>query len=290
MRFTFTESMCPLDHLARLAVEAEAHGFDSFAIPDSVCYPRDSDSAYPYTADGERSFLEDQPIPDPFVLAASIGAVTERIRLATFVVKLPIRHPVLVAKQATSLACLTQGRFVLGAGLSPWPDDFRVLDVPWQGRGRRMDEMIEIIRGLSAGGYFEFHGKHFDLEPIKLCPVPSEPVPILIGGHSDAALRRAARLGDGWMHGGGGQASDLDGALIRLAELRNEYGRTDRPFEIHAISLDAFSVDGLKRLEDRGVTDVILGVRDPYSGVDLPLQEKVDGLRGLADRLISRGR
>lgn len=290
MRFTFTEAMCDPGHLPRLAVEAEAHGFDSFAIPDSVCYPRDSDSAYPYTDDGAREFLEDQPIPDPFVLAAALGAVTERIRLTTFVVKLPIRHPVLVAKQATSLACLTGGRFVLGAGLSPWPDDFRVLDVPWQGRGRRMDEMIEIIRGLSAGGYFEFHGTHFDLEPVKLCPVPIEPIPILIGGHSDAALRRAARLGDGWMHGGGGQAANLEGALARLAELRKEYGRADRPFEIHVISLEAYSSDGIKRLEDRGVTDVILGVRDPYAGVDLPLEKKIDALRGLADTLIAKHR
>lgn len=290
MRFTFTESMCPPDHLVRLAVEAEAHGFDSFAIPDSVCYPRDCDSTYPYTPDGGREFLEDQPLLDPFVLSAAIGAVTERIRLTTFVVKLPIRHPVLVAKQATSIACLTGGRFALGAGLSPWREDFRAVEVPWQGRGKRMDEMIEIIRGLAAGGYFEFHGTHFDLEPIKLCPVPSEPIPILIGGHADAALRRAARFGDGWMHGGGGQASDLAGALARIAELRKEYGRENLPFEIHAISMDAFSRDGLKRLEDGGVTDAILGVRDPYSGVGMPLEKKLDALRGLADTLIAKHR
>jgi alkanesulfonate monooxygenase SsuD/methylene tetrahydromethanopterin reductase-like flavin-dependent oxidoreductase (luciferase family) len=162
------------------------------------------------------------------------------------------------------------------------------MNQPWEHRGGRMNEMIEIIRGLSRGGFFEFRGKHYDLEPIKLCPVPTKPLPILIGGHSDAALRRAARLGDGWMHGGGGKAADLDGALARLQTLRREYGREREPFEIHVISMDAFSRDGVKRLEDRGVTDVVVGVRDPYRGPDQPLQQKIDALRGLADMIVQK--
>jgi probable F420-dependent oxidoreductase len=286
MRFTFAETMCDPRHLLALAREAEQAGYHSFAVPDSVCYPRDSDSSYPYTDDGGRQFLEDKPLLDPFVLMGALGAVTTRLRFTTFVVKLPIRHPVLVAKQATSVAVLTQNRFAFGVGLSPWPDDFRIMNQPWEHRGARMNEMIEILRGLARGGFFEFRGRYFDLEPIKLCPVPSEPIPILVGGHSDAALRRAARLGDGWMHGGGGKAADLDGALARLTDLRREYGREREPFEIHVISMDAFSPDGIKRLEDRGVTDVVVGVRDPYRGPDLPLQQKIDGLRGLADALI----
>jgi probable F420-dependent oxidoreductase len=289
MRFTFAETMCDPQHLPVLAREAEQAGYHSFAVPDSVCYPRDSDSTYPYTEDGGRGFLEDKPLLDPFVLMGALGAVTTTLRFTTFVVKLPIRHPVLVAKQATSVAVLTQNRFAFGVGLSPWPDDFRIMNQPWEHRGARMNEMIEIVRGLSRGGFFEFHGKHYDLEPIKLCPVPTKPLPILIGGHSDAALRRAARLGDGWMHGGGGKAADLDGALARLQALRREYGREREPFEIHVISMDAFSRDGVKRLEDRGVTDVVLGVRDPYRGPDQPLQQKIDALRGLADMVVQKG-
>jgi probable F420-dependent oxidoreductase len=288
MRFTFAESMCPVEHLVTLAREAEAHGYDSFAIPDSVCYPRDSDSTYPYTADGDRVFLDGQPLVDPFCLAAALGAVTERLRFTTFVVKLPIRHPVLVAKQATSVACLTRNRFALGVGLSPWPDDYRIMGQPWEHRGARMNEMIEIVRGLSTGEYFEFHGRFYDIEPIKLAPAPSAPIPILIGGHADAALRRAARLADGWMHAGGGAGADLDGALARLAALRREYGRDRTPFEIHVISLDAFTPDGVRRLEDRGVTDVILGVRDMYAGQPMSLDDKVGMLRALADGVIAK--
>ena len=86
----------------------------------------------------------------------------------------------------------------------------------------RMDEGLAVIRGLSAGGYFEYHGEVFDLAPVKIAPVPSEPIPILIGGHGDAALRRAARVGDGWLHGGGGD--DLPGLLARLGEFRRREG------------------------------------------------------------------
>src|SRR5262249_21121945 len=183
-----------------LAVEAERAGYDSFVVPESILYPKESDSKYPYTSDGNREFLDGQPFIEPFVLMAALGAVTERLRFTTFVIKLPMRHPVLAAKQATSVAVMTDNRLTLGVGLSPWPDDFAALDVPWERRGKRLDESIEILRGLETGEYFEYHGEIFDLDPIKLCPAPTQRIPILIGGHSDAAYKRAARLGDGWMH------------------------------------------------------------------------------------------
>src|SRR5258708_30353929 len=107
-----------------------------------------------------------------------------------------------------------------------------------------MDEQIAVIRGLSAGGYFSYHGEFFDLSPVKIAPVPAEPVPVLIGGHGDAALRRAARLGDGWLHGGG-DPGQLPGLLARLADFRQQEGTAGRPFEVHVISADAFSVAGV---------------------------------------------
>jgi alkanesulfonate monooxygenase SsuD/methylene tetrahydromethanopterin reductase-like flavin-dependent oxidoreductase (luciferase family) len=142
-----------------------------------------------------------------------------------------------------------------------------------------MDEMIDIIKGLSAGGFFEYHGTVFDLQPIKMAPVPTVPVPILIGGHGEVALRRAARVGDGWMHGGG-DPGDLPALLTRLTELRKESGRDHERFEVHAISLDAYTVDGVRRLEDVGVTDAIVGFRWPYTvGPDTePLQAKLDAI------------
>ena len=122
-----------------------------------------------------------------------------------------------------------------------------------------------------------------------MTPAPASPIPILIGGHGEAALRRAATMGDGWLHGGGDQ-SELPGLLERLRELRKEAGREGEPFETHVISFDAFTVDGVRRVQDMGVTDVIVGFRWPYSvGPDVePLQSKLDNLRRFADDVVSR--
>jgi alkanesulfonate monooxygenase SsuD/methylene tetrahydromethanopterin reductase-like flavin-dependent oxidoreductase (luciferase family) len=328
VRFTYAESMCDPGQLLPLAVAAEQAGFSSFTVPDSIAYPQRSASEYPYTDDGSRAFLEDRPFLEPFSLIPALGAVTERLRFTTFVVKLPIREPVLVAKSAASVAVLTDNRLALGVGLSPWPEDYRICGQEWKDRGARMDEMIAIVRGLTSspaqrteraraaegrpappgraegqpvagasgerrpgwlpGEFFEFHGRHYDLEPIKICPVPTRPIPILIGGHADAALRRAARVADGWMHAGGGEARDLDAALGRLAELRREHGREREPFEIHVISLDAYTPDGVRRLEDQGVTDAIVGFRNAYEHDTQTLEQKLDALRAYADRVIAK--
>jgi probable F420-dependent oxidoreductase len=304
VRFTYAESMCDPGQLLPLAVAAEQAGFSSFTVPDSIAYPQRSASEYPYTDDGSRAFLEDKPFVEPFSLIPALGAVTERLRFTTFVVKLPIREPVLVAKSAASVAVLTGNRLGLGVGLSPWPEDYRVCGQEWKDRGARLEEMIAIVRGLTSspaqraerersqgwllGEFFEFHGRHYDLEPIKICPIPTRPIPILIGGHADVALRRAARVADGWMHAGGGEAQDLDAALGRLAELRREHGREREPFEIHVISLDAYTLDGVRRLEEKGVTDAIVGFRNAYEKDVQTLDQKLDALRAYADRVIAK--
>lgn len=291
MRFSYAESMTDPASYIPLARAAEEAGYDSMVVPDSICYPKHSDSVYPFNPDGTREFLEDKPFLEPFSLIPALGAVTQRLRFVTFVLKLPVRNPVLVAKQATSVAVLTGGRLSLGVGTSPWREDYDVLGVPWAGRGQRMDEEIAIIRGLAAGGYFEHHGAVFDVPAIKIAPVPDQPIPLLIGGHGDAALRRAAQTGDGWLHGGGDPAG-LPVLLARLAEFRRRAGTAERPFEVHVISLDAYTVDGVRRLAEQGVTDVIVGFRWPYvTGPDTePLAEKISKLRRYADDVIGKVR
>lgn len=289
MRFSYAESMTDPSFYLPLAQAAEAAGYDSMVIPDSICYPAHATSTYPYSPDGSREFLDGKPFLEPFSLIPALGAVTQRLRFVTFVLKLPVRNPVLVAKQATTTAVLTGNRLLLGVGTSPWREDYDILGVPWERRGRRMDEGIDIIRGLAAGGYFEYEGELVKIPPVKLSPVPTQPIPILFGGHGDAMLRRAARTGDGWMHGGGDPAH-LPGLLARLAELRRAAGTADRPFEVHVISLDAFSVDGVRRLEAQGVTDVIVGFRWPYTTEPdrQPLADKVGALNTFAEKVISK--
>ncbi|MGH9080945.1 MAG: LLM class flavin-dependent oxidoreductase [Acidimicrobiales bacterium] len=287
MRFSYAESMIDPSFYLPLAQAAEGAGYDGMVVPDSICYPKESDSSYPFSPDHSREFLDDKPFIEPFSLIPAMGAVTEHLRFITFVLKLPTRHPLLVAKQATSVAVLTRNRLALGVGTSPWPEDYELCDVPWEGRGRRMDEAVDIVRGLSAGGYFEYHGSVYDLPPVKISPTPDVPLPILIGGHAPPALRRAARS-DGWLHGGG-DPGDLPLLLEQLRKLREEEGTSDRPFEVHVISSDAYTVDGVRRLEDQGVTDVIVGFRWPYvTGPDSePLQVKIDNLTRYADDVIA---
>ena len=291
MRFTYAETFCDPTFLPPLAQAAEEAGYDSFTVPDSLIYPAASDTRYPYTADGDREFLEDKPILEPFTLIPWLAAVTERIRFTTFVLKAPVRPAVLLAKQAASVAVLSGNRLRLGVGISPWPEDFVAMGQPWERRGDRLDEIIAVVRGLTGGGWFEHHGDLIDVERMKICPVPTESIPILVGGHADRALRRAARLGDGWVHGGGDPA-ELPALLDRLGELRRAAGRADEPFEVHVISLDAYTPDGVRRLEDQGVTDVVVGFRYPYVREPDPqtLQEKLDPLRRFADEVIAAAR
>ena len=146
MRFSYAESMTDPTFYAPLARAAEEAGYHSMVIPDSICYPRDASSVYPFNPDGSREFLEDKPFLEPFSLIPALGAVTSRIRFTTFVIKVPVRNPVLLAKQVTSTAVLTGNRLSLGVGTSPWREDYDVLGVPWADRGRRLDEGIDVDR------------------------------------------------------------------------------------------------------------------------------------------------
>src|SRR5918998_5286933 len=152
MRFTYAEAMTQAKFYAPLAQACEAAGYTSMTVADSLIYPKESDSRYPYTDTGDREFLLGKEFIEVFILCAHLFAVTTTLRLTPFVLKLPVRPPVLVAKQASSLAFLSGNRLGLGVGLSPWPEDFAALGVPWQSRGRRMDECMDILQGLTQPG------------------------------------------------------------------------------------------------------------------------------------------
>src|SRR3954468_13135096 len=170
MRFSYAEAMTQATYYAPLAQAAEAAGYTSMTVADSVIYPKDSDSKYPYTDTGDREFLDGKEFIETMVLCAHLFAVTTTLRLTPFVLKLPVRPPVLVAKQASSLASLSDNRLGLGVGISPWPEDFAALGVPWAKRGKRMDECMDILRGLTSPGdeqsFFSYHGEFYDIEPL----------------------------------------------------------------------------------------------------------------------------
>ncbi|WP_435770266.1 TIGR03619 family F420-dependent LLM class oxidoreductase [Nocardioides sp. SYSU DS0651] len=293
MRFSFAEGMTHASYYAPLAQACEAAGYTSMTIADSLIYPEESDSKYPYTDTGDREFLLGKEFIETFILCAHLFAQTRTLRLTPFVLKLPVRPPVLVAKQASSLAFLSGNRLGLGVGLSPWREDFAAMGVPWERRGKRMDECMDIVRGLTQPGaeptFFSYRGEFYEVDSLQQCPAPTERIPLLVGGHSDAALRRAVRKGDGWMHAGG-DGEELDRLLARLAEIRREEGDTRDDFEVHVISYDAYTPDGVKRLADKGVTDCIVGFRVPYiKGPDTePLETKVKHLEQYAETVIAK--
>lgn len=287
MRFSVAESMCDISHYLPLAQAADQAGFATFALGDSILYPERAEVDYPYTETGDRSFLEGAPFIDPFQLFAAMSVVTEKIQFHTGVLKLPIRDPVLVAKQVSSLQVFTDERFILGVGLSPWPEDFQATGTDWASRGPRMDEMIQIIQGLMSGDYFEWKSEYYDIPRIKLCPTPKKCPPIIIGGHSKPAYRRAARYADGFTFISLTE-EELVERLGYIHEMRKEYGRQDEPFIVYAGLPVAPSPDNIKRLEEIGVTDMAVGYRNPYEPDTMQLQDKIDWVKRFGDDVIAK--
>lgn len=289
-RWTVALATLPPSHLVPMATAAEAAGFDAVALPDSAFYPEQVSAPYPFTEDGRRFWAPETSFVDPLVGIAAMAAVTTRLTFLTNVVKLPIRHPLLVAKQVASLAALSDDRFALGVGLSWMPEEFAWTGTDKRTRGARTDEAIEIIRAVCAGGgprWVEHHGRHYDFDRLMISPAPERPVPIYVGGHSTPSLRRAARLGDGWVSANV-TTTRLAEALEELHALRVDAGRADEPFAVSAATVDAFDLDGYRRVAALGVTDIQVMPWYLYGGDPHDLDVQVASLERFADEVVAR--
>lgn len=282
MKFTVGIAMSPLEQLVPLAQTAEECGFANIALPDSLFFMETAAADYPYTPDGSRMWNAETPWVDPLIAATAMGTATSTIGFYTNVLKLGSRNPLLLARQVGSVANLTQGRFGFGVGIGWAPEEFEWCGVPFKKRGARVDEMIEVIKLVLDGGMVEFHGEFYDFDRLQMSPAPKSPVPFYVGGHTEVALKRAARVGDGWTSAMM-KFKDLAATKLRLDELRAEYGRENEPFEIQAVCIDRFGKDGYAELSDAGVTDTIV-VPWLFDGVafDGPLEAKQDSLRKFA--------
>ena len=274
-----------------IAQAAEEAGFDSVAVPDSIFYPAESDATYPYNEDGTREFLENKPFIEPLIAMATMAAATTSIVFHTSVLKLPIRHPVIFTKELTSVALLSGNRVRLGVGSSPWPEDYEAVGSALAGPRRAVRRVHRDHPRPVGRRLLRLRQRQLLRIPsIRLNPVPTEPVPILIGGHGPTGLRRAARLGDGWISAGS-STEDLMARLALIDQYRREYGREDVPFEVHATTEDSFTPGGIARLEELGVTHTSggFGRFNPYGSEPDPesLREKIDNLRRFADTFIT---
>jgi len=271
--------------LLELARAADACGWDGLMVSDHVVHPERIETPYPYTPDGQPRWQASAPWSDPWVAIGAMAAVTRRVRFFTGVYVLPMRNPFVVAKAVGTAALLSEHRLTLGIGAGWMQDEFRLLEQPFEHRGARMDEMVEVLRKLWSGEMVEHHGRFYDFPRLQMSPGVPQRIPIYSGGVSEAAFRRVGRVTDGWI-------SDLHSAqeLLRIVGVlrarRAEHGRAGEPLDVVAACSDTFDVDGFHRLEDGGVTHLLTMPWAFYGGETL--RERCDALRRFADEVIAK--
>jgi probable F420-dependent oxidoreductase len=179
---------------------AEERSFDSLWVSDHVVVPRQIKSRYPYSPDGSFPLPPDLPFLEPLATLLFIAGVTQRAKLGTTILVVPMRNPVITAKQLATLDVLSNGRLILGAGAGWMEEEFKLLDVPFEKRGARLDDYLRVIKALWTEDQPSFHGKYYAIDNVGFAPKPAQKPhpPIWVGGHSPRALRRAGELGDAW--------------------------------------------------------------------------------------------
>lgn len=246
---------------ARFARAAEQSGFESIWTVEHVVVPADYESAYPYDPSGRMPGPEESPIPDPLIWLAYLAGATERIKLATGVLILPQRNPVVLAKELATLDQMSGGRVLLGIGVGWLEEEFDAIGVPFRERGRRTDDNVGAMRALWTEDEATYDGEFTSFERCILQPKPVQSsIPVHVGGHTDVAARRAGRLGDGFFPGKG--SHEELGRLFDVArDTAREHGRDPDAIEMTTGGDGAVggrALDEVKALADLGVHRVIL--------------------------------
>jgi probable F420-dependent oxidoreductase len=302
VRFHQAVTFLPTRQGIALARAADAQGYDGVYLSDHMFFPRDRQSRYTYSTrpDGAPGFGEhwdpDTDWPDVWCLVSAMAAVTERLRFTTGVYVAPARDLMTVAKQVATAAVISSDRVTLGVGVGWCKEEFDATGQDFHTRGRRLDDMIPALRALWGGGWVEYHGPHYDVPAMRMEPTPGTPVPIICGGHSEAAFRRAASLCDGWVAAGAYTPEDARTHLVRLREARRRAGRDTEPFAIY-LSLWTRPDVALYRSfeEDYGVTDMLsapamMAKVDPAEPPEAQLRTRIDASARFAEQVVEKMR
>lgn len=254
------------DGAKAIATAADDLGFESIWTVEHVAVPKDYKSPYPYSPSGKMGGPDDMSIPDPFTWLTYIAAVTKNIKLATGVAILPQRNVIYTAKELATLDQLSGGRVILGAGAGWMKEEFDVLGVPFDDRGKRMDEYIAALRVIWGDESPTFHGDFVDFTDTYVRPQPvNKRIPIHIGGHTNRAARRAGEIGDGFFPGA--QGDELAHAIQHMRLCAEKAGRD--PDSIEVTAGGAMDPAGVEKLRELGVSRVVIP----------PLAMDADGIR-----------
>jgi probable F420-dependent oxidoreductase len=287
MKFVLSTSFSSVAHLTQLAPVADTHGWHAMSFSDHVANPESITTPYPYTADGQRRWPPFTDWPDPWVMIGALSTITTRLRFTNNIFVLPMRNPFLVAKAISTAAIVSNNRVTPAIGVGWSADEFALMQSDFRTRGKRTDEMLEILRLLWTGKMVEYRGQYYQFDALEMNPAPTEYIPIWIGGISEPAMRRAARLGDGWVTDLQTSAEIME-CIERITTWRREFGRADQPFDVMATPSDAWTVDHYKRLEDAGVTHIMTMPWPFYHGATDELDKKIDSVKRYADDIISQ--
>jgi probable F420-dependent oxidoreductase len=269
-----------------IARAAEENGFESVWMPEHLVFPAEIPPTYPYSESGYPPVTADTPLYDPWVVLGYIAQATERIRLATNVFILPLRHPIAVARSVVTVDRLSNGRVTLGVGVGWLEDEFAALGQSFHDRGKRTDAMIPLLRRLWSDDVIEEHGAHFDFGPVKFQPKPRQrTIPIEVGGTTRAALRRAGRLGDGWIETGSATLGAATEKLDVVLSARRDAGRDGEPFEVTFSGALGRDLDGIRRCEDAGATRIIAA---PGNTDRISAEIVIDWTKRFGDEVVAR--
>jgi probable F420-dependent oxidoreductase len=289
VKFGTTVMGVSLRNFPEVAAAYEENGFESIWIPEHLVFPAEMPPTYPYSDSGFPPVTPDTPTYDPWVVLSYLACATSTIRLATNVYILPLRHPLQTARSVVTVDRLSGGRVTLGIGVGWLEDEFDYVGLSFPDRGRRTDATIGVLRRLWTETVIEVHDEHFDFGPVKFNPKPLQKpcIPIEVGGASRPALRRAGRLGDGWIEVGSADLDEFGANLAVVMGARHDAGREALAFEVTAGGGLGRDADACRRLEDAGATRVIVG---PGRGMGSRFEPKdcIDWARRYADEVISK--
>ncbi len=271
-----------------IAAKADELGYESCWQPEHLVFPQTIPPTYPYSSDGVPPVNPKSQLYDPWVTLSFVGAATEKLVLGTSVYILPLRNPFVTARAVGTLDLLTNGRALLGCGVGWLQEEFQAVGESWDDRGGRTNEIVEIIKKLWTEETIEYHGKYYDFGPVHFEPKPVRKPhpPIEFGGTTDVALRRAARIGDGWI-GVRHPEEELKEIIRKLREGRKAAGRESEHFEITVGTAGRPSVDEINRLTELGVTRVNAVPWPPPDG-RVTLEHALAGLEDFADKVIAK--